>query len=153
MGIQYNVYKDHAVVAGYDSTQGTLVIPNTYCNKPVTEIAAAAFAENNVLQTVVLPDVLRRIGAKAFQNCTRLSAVLPNATYFSQKSASACSVVLPSLLQSVGRQAFRGCRQISNVSFRGLTSFESDAFADCGGIDLANMDAIAYNDTNRAYHL
>lgn len=61
------------VVTGYTGEDASIIVPDWYESKPVTEIGNGAFQGNTVLTDVKLPSTITRIGAAAFKNCTSLS--------------------------------------------------------------------------------
>ncbi|MCL2797358.1 MAG: leucine-rich repeat protein [Firmicutes bacterium] len=66
-------------VTGYTGTRNgaptRLVFPDTYEGKPVTRIAASAFASYPTLKSVKFPQSLKEIGASAFQYCYNMMRV------------------------------------------------------------------------------
>ena len=62
-------------ITGYQGTRVDVTIPAIVEGKPVTSIATEAFANNNDLITVSLPDTLQTIYESAFNNCRNLSTV------------------------------------------------------------------------------
>lgn len=52
-----------------------LVIPSEYDGLPVGEIFDAAFAMNDVIEEVVLPDTVKKMGSMVFNQCAKLKKV------------------------------------------------------------------------------
>ena len=73
-GVTYEALTDSTcMVASYDGTAATLVIPGTVEGMTVTEIGEEAFMNNANLTSIDLPDSITVIRARAFKNCTNLS--------------------------------------------------------------------------------
>ena len=60
--------------ATYDTTTD-IVIPDTYEDLPVQEIGESAFYGHSRLASVVIPDTVRSIGYRAFNECIALEKV------------------------------------------------------------------------------
>ena len=96
------------------------VLPDT-----IHEIAAEAFYDCRVLQSIVLNPGLTTIGFAAFWGCRSLqSIVLPDGFLnIHERAFQECSnltqISLPSSLTSVGMLAFDGDKQLQKVIFRG----------------------------------
>jgi hypothetical protein len=82
-------------------------IPDTISDLPVTSIAAGAFENNPLIQSVVLPNSLTRIGAKAFAGCTRLGGLISGSTKG--------GVFLPASVTTHGDGAFASCGMLQQI--------------------------------------
>ena len=92
--MEYLVSEDgSAVIIGYlpDSWGSLVTIPSSLNGHPVREIAENAFSGYNLLETVILPEGLEKIGDEAFARCSGLK-----------------EVQFPSTLQEIGSRAFFG---------------------------------------------
>ena len=90
-------------ITGFNpKASGTLVIPTTINNLPVTSISELAFYHCSGLTTVTLPSSVTSIGELAFWRCTGLT-----------------TVTLPSSITSIGNWAFWGCTGLKSVRFMG----------------------------------
>ena len=99
-GFYYDVNYDGTVtVTGYSGTvSANLSIPSTIDGMPVAAIGECAFADNETLRSVKLPESLRFIEMEAFDSCPNLESVT-----FSEG------------LISIGFDAFFGCESLGNV--------------------------------------
>jgi hypothetical protein len=52
-------------LTGYTGSDATVLVPETFNNKPVTRINQTAFADNNKIYRVLLPDTIEKIDARA----------------------------------------------------------------------------------------
>ena len=73
--LMFEVYEDHVTVSGYNGTPTELVIPAEYEGLPVTAISDFAFYDCSSLTSIVIPDGVTYIGARAFENCHGLSSI------------------------------------------------------------------------------
>ena len=76
--LQFTLKEDgtYAVAAGEAKDASSVVIPATYSDKPVTEIAENGFAHCRSLASVEIPDSITTIGARAFEGCDSLASVV-----------------------------------------------------------------------------
>lgn len=97
------------------------------------EVGVAAF-RNCPFTSIVLPDSVRSIGAKAFEACLKLSSVTfgSNVETIGDLAFSGCrilsNIVVPASVVKIGQYAFSGCVK-GNITF-----------ADCGGWYITTSD-------------
>lgn len=89
-------------ITGYIGSQSMVVMPSHIGGTVISQIASSAFAENTIIETVIVPKTVTTIATKAFNNCTSLA-----------------NIVLPTSLTSVEEQAFFGCTALKNVFYMG----------------------------------
>jgi hypothetical protein len=102
-GLAFALTKDGK---GYSVSKGTVasgnvVIPASYNNLPVTEIANMAFDKVPGINSVIIPNSVTRIGQAAFQACIYLT-----------------SVTLGSGVNAIDMKAFTGCQNLTSVTFQ-----------------------------------
>lgn len=90
----------------------TIIIPNTYNDLPVTEIADNGFMSCAKLTRVVLPTTIGKIGNNAFMNCQKLERVgLPAVTSIGNNAFALCPLLdrlfIPTTVTSVGTNILR----------------------------------------------
>lgn len=109
----YAVNSDNtATITGYSGAGGSVAIPGTLENHPVTGIGFGAFFGCTNLIEVTIPDGVTRIGDGAFWNCSNLT-----------------TVTVPASVTDVGWRAFSECGSLSSVLFLGNVPSEgSDVF-------------------------
>lgn len=118
---------------------GKLVIPDTIIVNQIpyiiTGVDEMAFANNNTLTSVTLPDTVRTFGEGAFVNCTALTTVnIPEGT---QTIPSACfgqckkikELTLPSTITTIGRLAFVNCSSLTKLHIKAATPPTTDPAA------------------------
>lgn len=134
----------HAIDA--DDTD-TLVIPATLQQEPMQEelgitiadcqvvaIADEAFAKDEDLRAVTLPDTLISIGASAFQDCKSLEEItIPDGvTQIGDHAFAGCDalhkVVFPDTIEDYGERIFEGCDNLQIVLPNTLEKIDKKAF-------------------------
>ena len=122
-GFEFVEEGDSYAIMGVGTCKDTEVkIPKKYKNKPVTRIHPYAFAYNQSIKSVVVPDTVYDVCESAFQGCTSLeSVILPNkVTYISQDAFADCtalqSVTIGEEVECIGEGAFRGCGELRKIS-------------------------------------
>lgn len=129
------------IVTGYSKRPSEIVIPSTYNNLPVTEIAPYAFYDLYSLLSIYIPNSVAKIGEYAFYECNYLAQVrLPaGLTELSPHLFESCSalkeITLPETLEIIGDFAFAlsGLLSItipSSVATLGLSCFSSTSSLD-----------------------
>lgn len=112
---RYSIQNDIAIVTGYSGEAPDVMIPPTLGRYPVGSIGNRAFAENDDIISVILPESVTVISTKAFQNCTALR-----------------EINFPSGLKSIGAETFSGCTALSgDVILVGIQSIGDGAFLNC----------------------
>ncbi len=121
-------------VARLDSAKlQTIILPES-----VTEIKARAFSDCTSLSELVWSDGITSIGDGALQNCSSLKSIrLPaGVTEIKAKTFSGCSslseITWSGAIASIGASAFQNCRGLTVVSIpEGVTSIAASAFQGC----------------------
>ena len=122
-GYTYTIGADGtAVITGYDGADTALVLPEKLGGAAVTKIGESAFAQNQSLTAVTIPDGVTEIGDFAFNDCTGLTTVsLPGSlvtvgegAFFS--CARLETVELPDSVKSLGDSAFYYCRALTSIT-------------------------------------
>ncbi|MDA7909800.1 leucine-rich repeat protein [Akkermansiaceae bacterium] len=119
------------------SASGSLIIPDTIRELPVTSIRTDAFRNCISLTNITIPAGLTNIGFGAFNGCTSLASItIPdsvttiggNAFY---ECTSLVDITIPDSVTSIGEYAFVGCKMTSIIIPAGVTSMGEYAFASC----------------------
>ena len=95
----YSIQNGYAVVNAYNASDEHIIIPSEFEGYPVRYIGPGAFAGNNSVKSVIIPDCVCDIGDNAFENCISLSLI-----------------AMPLTLKHVGRDAFFNTEYYNNVS-------------------------------------
>lgn len=100
-----------------------VVIANTYRGLPVAIIGINAFAYDDNLRSVTLPNSLSLISLGAFAGCENLS-----------------SIVIPDSVTSISFFAFCGCKSLTSLNIPNkVTSIWYDTFSDCTSLTSINI--------------
>ncbi|MEO0796931.1 MAG: leucine-rich repeat domain-containing protein [Verrucomicrobiota bacterium] len=100
------------VITGYNGSDTDVIIPDTINSKFVTEIDVEAFLGNTTIETVMLPEALLFIRARAFKDCTSL-----------------VSVTVPGSVLEIGEAAFQGCSSLTSLELSdGIADIFANAF-------------------------
>lgn len=116
-GILYRLVNNNSAyeVSSVGTATGDVVVKTQYRGRPVVGIAKSAFANNKMLNSVVIEEGITYIGERAFYNCSYLE-----------------TVSLPSTLQSIGEYAFQSCRRLQSIDLpEGVTVIEPYTFSYC----------------------
>lgn len=130
-----------AVVISYTGTSGDVVIPESMDEHPVVAVGEFMFKDNQVVETVQLPEGLQAIGNMAFFKCTNLKKIeIPEGiTLIDQACFGGCEgleeVKLPDSLEEVGQFGFLSCPKLREVAFGpNLRAIGSGAFQLCASL-------------------
>ncbi len=163
--------KSYYIVKGLGEAKGSIfLIPATYNEKPVKEIADRAFNGLKNIKSIEISEGIERIGSGAFQNCTSLLTVkFPSTAALGSNVLSGCTSVttltanlgggqlrslfgssVPTALKTVTlvgdttlvANAFTGGSKIESISLPStLTSVGSSAFSDCSSLTSLTLDS------------
>lgn len=109
---------------------------------------SAAFAENDSIETVFIPETVLEIGKYAFRSAVSLKSVnIPQyVTTIGSSAFEGCRslehVVFPNLLKNISGNAFQGCENLTEVTIsKRVTSVNSMVFADCPSLTSVTLPA------------
>ena len=135
MNFTYTIENSTVTITQYLGNAPEVTVPSQIEDLPVTAIGNAAFAWNQTLTKVMLPDTLTTIGDKAFYNCWMLAqAAIPESTVSIGDDAfnfcrSLPSVAIPDSVTTIGAEAFARCDRLETVSIgKGLKNIGDGAF-------------------------
>lgn len=134
-------------VRGLGTATGDIDLGDEFRGKPITSIAASAFASSgNRLTSLKIGKYVKTIGERAFYNCSFLESVtLPDGLEsLGQRAFQSCrsltSITLPEKITKVEDYTFSYCRSLKEVNFKGyVTEIGNYAFSDCDGIEVVNI--------------
>lgn len=107
--------KATATITEYKGNSDVVEIPATIDGVAVTAIADVAFAGNDSITEVVIPEGVTTIGAEAFLRCRNLK-----------------KVTIPDTVTDLGELAFFRCESLSSVNLgKGITSIKENTFYGC----------------------
>lgn len=104
----------------------------------ITDIYPNCFANNDKIETIILPSNLKGIGEKAFASCTALK-----------------QIDIPSSVSSIGSFAFVDCINLKQVKFASninLAKIENGVFENCFSLASITIPASVTDITDRAFY-
>ena len=158
--LYYNVTDDGEIaIVGCAANAITADIPETIADKPVTSIAAKAFEGCQNLQSVTIPNTIKKVGENAFFNCTKLKYgvnitdleawcriafgnfrgnPLSYGAPLHLNGSALETVTIPYSITTIGANTFSGCSSIRKVIMHsGVIGIDSSAFWHC--VDLSSV--------------
>lgn len=123
---EYTVNADGTVtVVSYEGDGTAVVVPEKIAGKTVTVIGEKAFAYEDSITSVKLPDTVTEIGFGAFAQCWAVT-----------------SVNLPENLQTVGDYAFSSCHDLAEINLpASLRKIGKEAFSNCQEVKYLRIPA------------
>ncbi len=116
---EYAINTDGTVtVVSYEGDGTAVVVPDKIAGKTVTVIGEKAFAYEDSITSVKLPDTVTEIGFGAFAQCSAVTSVnLPaNLQTVGDYAFSNCfdfaEINLPASLRKIGKEAFSSCQEV-----------------------------------------
>lgn len=131
------------MVKYYNGKDEEVVIPEEINDKKVTSIASWAFAHNDTITSVIIPDNIQVIGDFTFSKCTSLKNVtLSNSideihidTFSSCEALE--SIKIPNSVIAIGNGAFRFCTSLKSIEIpNSVTKIDEDAFLGCDSLTI-----------------
>ena len=120
---RFNLKDDETYeVVGVVSERESLVIPETYNDKPVTSIGNDSLRDLSKVTSITLPDSVTSIGERAFAFNYALTTInipdgvtsIGEAAFINCKALA--GIALPATVTNIGRNAFYGCSGITDFS-------------------------------------
>ena len=87
-------------ITKYNGTSDFVSIPAKIGGKNVVSVSASAFAENQTLKTVVIPQTVKKVGQNAFKNCKALETIHIFDTF---------------ARDGISEGVFNGCNALANI--------------------------------------
>ena len=129
-----------------------IVIPEQHNGLAVIRIAQEAFRGNKNIESVIVPEGVRSVGAMAFKDCISLKEVhLPSTLDVIEDSAfEGCTALkevdLPKAVKWIQKSAFRGCNTLERINLNEVSIIRDDAFKGCvalDGVDIGLATSVA----------
>ena len=139
----YETESGNTVITLYMGEDASVIVPEAfeleYAEIPFTVLAIAdeAFAYNDDLRTIVIPEGVESIEYRAFFGCENLE-----------------SVTLPSTLRNIGDEAFAYCSSLTQINLPEKLDFAGEnIFYGCDALELTQTDIDALLHTNQTDRL
>ena len=168
---EYTVSDEEVTITKYLGSDETVNVPAEIDGKPVVAMAIGAFAKNEVIKTVVLPDSIKTIGQSAFAGCANLERInVENVTSFGPYAFFECaalknvefndtietlpvylfsecssleSVKLPKALKALSNHLFDACENLKSVDIPSeVTLIDRSAFENAGIETIVIPDSV-----------
>lgn len=127
----------------YKGSEDEIVIPYEINGVKVEYICESAFTDKDFLSTIIIPNSVYVIDAKAFKGCKYIyKLVLSNNLEWIDKNAfegchSLTNVVLPDKLREIYDEAFKDCLSLERILIPdSVTTIGSDAFKGCRKLSI-----------------
>lgn len=152
-----NTYKIASVYAAAEiDASGKCTLPSIYNGGTVTEIGEGAFAGQNAIRTVLIPETISHIGARAFSQCRGLVSVefAPNSLLAAidanafEYTYSLEKIVLPNSVKAIGSNCFSisGLQEVTMPNE--LTAAAQNIFNGCKRLHTVhNISKVVKGDT------
>lgn len=122
-------------ITKYVGTDTEVVIPEQIDGKDVTVIGQQAFANNEAIISIAMPDSITVIDKDAFNHCTSLT-----------------TVVLSDNTGRIRDQAFENCTKLANITLpETLTYIGSYAFSNCASLKHISIPAGCFKTVNEGF--
>lgn len=124
--LYYSVTDTTASITGCNLySDGDVIIPNTYKDKPVIGITKGAFKYCELITSVTIPESVINIEDEAFQDCISL-----------------ISVNIPSSISNIPKNCFNGCVNLTNINLGNITTIGDYAFEECRLLNIGLSENI-----------
>ena len=132
---------DGWIVSGYTGSNPEVSVPGEIDGEPVILIAKGAFEDNNVIESIELPETVTFIGNQAFSDCRSLKRVtikgpisMLNFDTF-RNCPALVDVSLPDSLSTVGAGAFSNCTALTSITLPSSVTVIADrSFTGCSSL-------------------
>ena len=128
-----------------EAASGSLVIPTTIDDLPVTAIGDSAFRDCSEITSVVVPEGVESLGKYAFNNCSDMSsATLPssltNVGTFAFARTNVVSITIPGGVKDVPGEVFLGCNNLISATFlEGVETIGDQLFLGSDSLQLVYL--------------
>ena len=149
-GIKYYLENGEAtVMVQTNKFEGDLVIPETVTDNDVeykvVRLAAEAFAGQEGITSITLPNSVIEIGERCFSSCYLTSITLPeNITELADSCFYLCyylkSITLPESITKLGISCFENCFRLESITLpESITELGMGCFSDCNSLESITL--------------
>jgi|GEM_PF-1789693 len=142
---QYETYDTGVKITKYTGGEFAVSIPSKIGKTKVTAIGDRAFENNDLIESVTIPNTVTTIGHEAFKDCDSLKEItIPNSvtTIYSDRwnnTFGSCdnltSVVIGDGLKAIEGGCFSECPKLQNVTIgKKVTAIGEEAFNNCDSL-------------------
>lgn len=131
--LRYALYDNYVEVIECISVDDTIIIPDTYKDKPVISIDKNAFKDNTTMKHLTIGNNILRIHESAFEGCTSLM-----------------HVTMSSSVNEINDNAFRGCSSLTNIIIPPrVTNLSGGTFEGCTALSKVVVESIDMLDEDK----
>ena len=147
---------ENGTVISYQGAEKEITIPSEYLGEPLTAIGEGAFNKNANVEKVIIPDSVKTIGKRAFEELTSLKSVEigSGVTLIDDYAFLNCSnlegITIPSSVKTIGTWAFGYCAKLEHLNLsEGLERIYPASFYGCKALNSVVLpDTVTYIDTH-----
>ena len=142
------LYLDGLSLNNYRGEEKDVIIPNFIGIIPVSYIDGKCFKRNDTIETVVIPNNVRKIEPFSFEGCDNLKSVEASrikviGEYAFLDDIKLERVELGENVQTIERLAFAGCHALAYIPSRSsLKEIGGGAFSECGIEELGDLSGV-----------
>lgn len=118
----------------------TVILPSS-----MTKIGFACFRDCKLLTKVVVPESVTTIDDEAFNGALSLKSIdIANTTGLGDMAFSGCTLLTEidiSKVKTIGKEAFKGCTSLASVSISDQAELSEGVFSDCTGLNDVSFPA------------
>lgn len=149
---------EYTVVGIGECEDSFIVIPAEYEGVPITSIGYQAFAHNEKIEGVCIPESVKTIENAAFWGCLNLrtlelsEGVLTIGPLAFWECKALENFVIPYTATDIGNEAFKGCLSLTSVTIpEGVRKLNNNLFASCRGLSEVNLPSTLMHIAERAF--
>ncbi len=140
--LTYRLGDGGAYITAYNGDEKEVEIPAEIEGYPVIGIDAKVFRNNTKVESVVLPETVKKIGESAFDGCTALEEInlpegLERIENYAFRNSRLKKVEIPDSVLYIGIEAFESCHSLKTLTVgAGIETWQTSwddggAFRDC----------------------
>ena len=144
----YILRNNEARVSKYLGDDENVIIPDSFLGKPITSVEGLCFDGNETIESVEIPDTVKKIRFRAFYSCPNLASVKANNIVLVEHAAFADDknlkhVDLGMHLETIEEYAFEYCESLEYIPSReSLKSIGTMAFAWSGITEVGDLTGV-----------
>ena len=142
----FRMRDDDIELTSYEGTDENIIIPEEINGRKVTAIGSRAFANNNTIKKVDIPDGVTVIESSAFSSCSNLEQVTLSAGLKEIRAYAFCYckslkvVDIPEGVEWIGKGCFSECGSLEEISIPGtVTRIGNAVLSECENLSTIKV--------------